>query len=126
LSSSVAGNSIVQIEKIRSEGLSIKLDTNGSNPAMLGQIIQAGLIDSVAMDVKAPFAKYTTLSGVNASHTAISESIRGIVESGLVYEFRTTVVPHLLNEDDIAAIRKMLPTGAVYRLQAYRPPPQTQ
>jgi pyruvate formate lyase activating enzyme len=112
----------VLLGKIRAAGLFVKLDTNGSNPALLDRLIRTGLVDFIAMDVKAPFAKYKLLAGVRTSTDAVRESIRIIEQSGLAHEFRTTVVPNLLHEDDIAAIRKMLPAGAVHCLQAYRSP----
>ncbi len=101
--------------------LAIKLDTNGSRPVILAELIQAGLTDYVAMDIKAPCAKYRNLAGVRVSTERIKESIRIIAESGLRHEFRTTVVPGLLNQEDISAIRKMVPSGSIYRLQEYRP-----
>lgn len=108
------------LERLRSIGISIKLDTNGANPEMIADLIQAGLLDYIAMDIKAPFHKYDELAGVSVSLDSIIESIRLISHSGLAHEFRTTVFPDLLGEEDISEIRKMVPTGSEYRLQAYR------
>jgi pyruvate formate lyase activating enzyme len=108
------------LERLRSAGISIKLDTNGTNPKTVASLIQAGLLDYIAMDIKAPFHKYDELTGVNASLDSIIESIRLIADSGLAHEFRTTVVPDLLSEKDISEIRKIVPTGSKYHLQAYR------
>ncbi len=111
------------LDKIRKAGLYVKLDTNGSNPAMLKQLIRDRLVDYIAMDVKAPLAKYTVLTGGYQAAGALEESIKTISESGLSHQFRTTVVPHLFDKHDIEKIRKMLPPRSPHHLQAYRPPP---
>ena len=105
----------------RALGYLVKLDTNGSRPEVLEEVIERGLIDYFAMDVKAPAAKYHLLAGVPVSMCHIRRSIALIAASGVEHEFRTTVVPDLLTDDDVAAIREMVPAGATHTLQTFRP-----
>jgi pyruvate formate lyase activating enzyme len=82
-----------KLREIKEMGFAVKLDTNGSNPLALKRIIEAGLVDFVAMDVKDALPYRKELVGVTIGEEAIRESIRLIKESGLDYEFRTTVWP---------------------------------
>ena len=82
-----------KLREIKEMGFAVKLDTNGSNPVALKKIIEAGLVDFVAMDVKDALPYRKELVGVTIGEAAIRESIRLIKESGLDYEFRTTVWP---------------------------------
>ncbi len=87
---------------IKDLGYSVKLDTNGSNPAMLKAVVQQGLVDYVAMDIKNSFAKYAQTAGLpNIALKKIEESIQFLVEDPVDYEFRTTVVRELHTEEDI-------------------------
>ena len=85
--------------KIKKLGYWVKLDTNGSNPAMLKGLIEKNLIDYVAMDIKAPIEKYGFYSGEKADIGDIQESIKILKEGKCDYEFRTTVAPGLKKED---------------------------
>lgn len=110
------------LTRIRAMGFAIKLDTNGSQPERLRALLRAGLVDAVAMDVKAPWEKYDLLAGVAAPVEAIRESIALLAESGCAHLFRTTRVPALLTERDLTTIREaMLPFGSPYRVQPFRP-----
>ncbi len=111
------------IARIRTLGFAIKLDTNGSRPVMLRALIQERSVDYMAMDVKAPWRKYDTLTGVRTPTEAIRESMMVIAQSGLPHEFRTTLVPELLTDDDQAAIKGMIPSASPYRVQAFRAAP---
>lgn len=108
------------LKRLHAMDLFIKLDTNGSNPAELADLLKAELINYIAMDIKAPFSKYSLLAGVSVSLSCIKESINLISKSGVEHEFRTTFFPELLDRDDISEIRAALPFGSVHRLQAYR------
>ena len=110
------------IKEIRSRGYLVKLDTNGTKPEVIRDLIEKGLLDFVAMDVKAPLEKYNLLCGGKVDTQAILSSIRVIAESGISCQFRTTFVPHLLNKDDINAIRALLPKGVEHKVQRYVPP----
>ena len=100
------------IRKIKSIGLLVKLDTNGSNPTLLKQLIDEKLIDYIAMDIKAPLQKYKELCGYdNVSNIKASLEILKI--SNILREFRTTMWPQLTKED-ILEITKLIPQEKLY------------
>lgn len=80
------------MQKLRAENLAVKLDTNGSNPAVLSQLLAQGLADYVAMDIKGPRHLWANMSGIAGAEAAMQESLK-IVPRFPVYEFRTTVAP---------------------------------
>ncbi len=108
---------------LKDTGVAVRLDTNGTNPRVLKDLIARNLLDCVAMDVKAPLQKekYDLVSGVSCAIEDIQESIRIIMESGIEYEFRTTVCPSQLDGDDIEEIARTIQGAARYILQAFRP-----
>ncbi|MDI3546549.1 MAG: pyruvate formate lyase activating enzyme [Halanaerobiales bacterium] len=112
--------------EIKAFGLRIKLDTNGTNPAILKRLIVNNLLDYIAMDVKAPLSKYEVITGRGKLSDQIKQSIElikeaGTGQAGIEYEFRTTVVPGLHEIDDIKQIGLMIRSGAKYYLQNFRP-----
>jgi pyruvate formate lyase activating enzyme len=109
------------IRRIRALGLKAKLDTNGSNPVMLHRLIDEGLLDYIAMDVKAPWHLYSVLAGVTVDTARIARSMDLIARSGVRHEFRTTVVEELLTPADVAAVAAMIPAGSPHTLQEFRP-----
>jgi len=109
------------ISRVRALGLKVKLDTNGTNPEMLDDLIKAGLLDFVAMDLKGPLdLKYDQLCGASVDLVAIKSSINTIMTSGIDYEFRTTVVPHHLNAQDIERMAAFIGGAKKYALQQFR------
>ncbi len=109
------------IEKIKKLGYPVKLDTNGTNNVMLRQLIKAGFLDYIAMDIKAPPPKYEAAAGVSGGLIDIKESVKDIMASGIKYEFRTTVVPKLHTEADIIEIGKWLNGADKFVIQQFRP-----
>jgi pyruvate formate lyase activating enzyme len=109
------------IRHIRGLGFPVKLDTNGGHPEVLGGLLASGLLDYVAMDVKAPLDRYEELTGVPVDPGRIRASIRLIAGGGVDYEFRTTAAPSLTVED-IAAVAQLIDGADRYVLQQYRPP----
>ena len=107
------------MKKIKELGYSIKLDTNGSCPHILKNLITQGLIDYIAMDYKAPLQKYKETVCVDIDIHNIKKSVDIILNSGIDYEFRTTFVP-TLKEQDIVKIAKELKASKRYCLQQYR------
>jgi|LZCG01.1.fsa_nt_gb pyruvate formate lyase activating enzyme len=87
------------IERVKRLGLLVKLDTNGSHPEVLQDLLNAHLLDYVAMDVKGPPARYDELAGVRVNMGAIERSIKLIIKLAPDYEFRTTVAPTITPED---------------------------
>ncbi|MEM4263831.1 MAG: anaerobic ribonucleoside-triphosphate reductase activating protein [Candidatus Woesearchaeota archaeon] len=110
-------------KEIKELGLKVKLDSNGTNPEMLKQLIDEKLIDFVAMDIKAPFEKYSTACGVNDRKLldAVKQSVKIIMKSGIDYEFRTTVVPTLHTYEDIQKISEQIKEAKKYVIQNFLP-----
>lgn len=109
------------IKALKDHNFRIKLDTNGTNPQVLAQLLKDNLLDYVAMDIKAPPAKYGLLTGVKVDLNKIEESIALLQGNTISYEFRTTVVPHLLQEEDLLTIGRWLEGNSQYVLQQFRP-----
>ena len=86
-------------EQIKSLGFLVKLDTNGTRPEVLEALLEARLLDYVAMDLKGPATRYDELAGVPVEIDTIKRAIRLIIERAPDYEFRTTVAPTLTAED---------------------------
>ena len=108
------------VKKIKKLGYLVKLDTNGSNPKMIKKLIEDKLIDYVAMDVKLPKNKYPKIFKGGVKIENIEESIKILKEGKIDYEFRTTVVPTILDKEDIIKIAKWLSPAKKYYLQNFR------
>lgn len=111
------------IKLFRDIGLKIKLDTNGTNPDILEKLFDEGLIDYFAMDIKAPLEKdkYDEVIGIDFDIEKIKKSVKLIMESGVDYEFRTTVCPTYLGKSDIEDIAKVIKGAERYIIQPFRP-----
>lgn len=106
-------------KKIKELGYPIKLDTNGSNPDLLKDLIEKKLIDYIAMDIKASKEKYEEYSGVKIDIKKIEKSIKLLKEEKINYEFRTTLAPGLNYSDSIKIVNWLKPTKK-YFLQRFR------
>jgi pyruvate formate lyase activating enzyme len=109
------------MQKIKKDyDLLIKLDTNGSSSSKLKELLEAGLIDYLAVDIKFSWSNYDELApeGLVAE---IKKSVELIINSDLEYEFRTTVVPGLHNTEEIRKISRQLEGAAKYFIQNFRP-----
>jgi len=109
--------------EVKARGLAVKLDTNGTRPQVLAEALRAGLVDYVALDVKAPFARYSAFTGLRPRSVAselasdggsgselasdvtarVQESLAIVRDRAPDYEFRITVAPGL-DEDDLADV----------------------
>jgi len=107
------------LRKIRDLGFMVKLDTNGTRPQMLQSILEQGLADYVAMDIKNSPEKYTLTCGGYSVLPQVEESIQLLQRSGVEYEFRTTVLHPLHTPEDLAAIGRWLAGTKRYYLQAF-------
>ena len=108
------------LEKVRTLGYAVKLDTNGCYPAALADILRRGLVDYVAMDIKNSREKYPLTVGIPAFDLSpIEESIALLQQSGVDYEFRTTVVRELHTPEDIRAIGEWVGGAPHYYLQNF-------
>lgn len=110
------------LRKIKDLGFSVKLDTNGTNPDALRELISKGLVDYVAMDIKNSPEKYPLTAGLrdNSLLPPVEESAKLLMEGAVDFEFRTTLVGELHSEEDIHSIGRWLSGGESYFLQTYR------
>jgi pyruvate formate lyase activating enzyme len=111
------------IKEIRREGFLVKLDTNGSNPQVLENLIETRQIDFVSMDVKAPLDpfNYWRSAGLPIDLNLILRSIEILKREEVEYEFRMTVVPRLHKEEDIRSLGSQLRVGRRLVLQNFNP-----
>lgn len=108
------------LEKIKDMGFLVKLDTNGYRPDILKDVVNAGLVDYVAMDIKNSKEKYAKTAGIeNFDINKISESVEFLMSGNIDYEFRTTVVKELHNQDDLISIGRWLNGAKKYSLQKF-------
>lgn len=108
------------VRSIKKLGMKVKLDTNGTNPELMWDMMEEGLLDYVAMDIKAPYESYENLTVFPVDMEKIKKSISLIKNSGVDYEFRTTPVPGLVNKEDVENIGKWLSGAKRYILQYFR------
>lgn len=109
------------IRKIKALGYQVKLDTNGTNPAMIKALLKEGLLDYVAMDIKSSRQNYRKVSGCpGISLETIQETIDVLTSAPVEYEFRTTVVKGLHEKKDFSDIAQWLAGAKRYFLQTYQ------
>ncbi|EKE18570.1 MAG: hypothetical protein ACD_9C00291G0001 [uncultured bacterium] len=108
------------IRKIKDMGFLVKLDSNGTRPDVLRKIIKEKLVDFIAMDIKNSPDNYSKTVGLKADIERIKMSVKMIMNSGIPYEFRTTVVPGIHEEKDFIKIAKWIKGAHAYYLQEYR------
>ncbi len=107
---------------IKEMGYLTALETNGSNPEMLKRIIEENLADRIQMDIKSSLTNYGRAIGLKEPPLKkIERSIKLLMKSNLEYEFRTTVVPGLVGEEDITKIGEMIAGAEKIVLQQFRP-----
>jgi len=109
------------IPRIRSLGLKIKLDTNGYFPDKIRQLVDAGLIDYLAMDIKAPLTRYAEITGVEIITQQIERSVQLLMSCGVAYEFRTTVWKNGFSHDDFLQMVTLIRGAEKYFLQNMYP-----
>jgi len=110
------------LETFKGQGMKVKLDTNGSRPEAVRGLIRKGLVDFIAMDIKAPLdERYNEAAGVKAPLENLKESIELIQDFGDAYEFRTTLVPGLVGEGEIRLIAEAVEGAGRLVLQRFVP-----
>ncbi|MGI6201598.1 MAG: anaerobic ribonucleoside-triphosphate reductase activating protein [Christensenellales bacterium] len=108
------------LERIKALGYAVKLDTNGAFPDKLRALVEAGLVDYVAMDIKNAPDRYAQTVGVDRLDLApVRESVAYLLSGAVDYEFRTTVVRQLHSAEDLENIGKWLSGAKRYFLQAF-------
>jgi pyruvate formate lyase activating enzyme len=107
--------------EVKKRGFLVKLDTNGTNPAMVRNMIKRDLVDFIAMDIKGPIEAYDSVAGVDVNKSDVRKTVEFIRSSGLDYEFRSTILPRLHKAADLKAIGEWLRGSKRYALQQFRP-----
>lgn len=109
------------IRSIRDLGYAVKLDTNGYRPAVLKDLVEKGLLDMVAMDIKSDRDGYARVAGLDYLNLSnIEESVAFLMEGHVPYEFRTTVVKELHNKETFENIGEWICGSEAYFLQCYK------
>ena len=104
---------------IKSMGYAVKLDTNGYNPEKLMEVVGEGLVDYVAMDIKNCKEKYSLTTGIDIDISKIEKSVDFLMNCGIDYEFRTTVVKEHHTLSDIENIARWISGAKGYFLQSF-------
>lgn len=109
------------LRKLKALKVKVKIDTNGLFPEVLDDLMGAGLVDAVAMDVKSSLnERYNAVAGTSVDLDKIRKSIEIIINSGIDHEFRTTAVPIYVKEDDIKNICTNIKGANRYRIHQFR------
>lgn len=113
------------LSKIKKEGFLVEIETNGTNPGMLRDLVKRSLIDYLALDIKAPFEweKYSKAAGIVDENLfgKVKESVKILSGSNIDYELRTTVVPGLVDQEDLISIARSFGNVKKYVLQQFVP-----
>ncbi len=107
------------IKKLKELELKVKLDSNGYKPEVLKDLVKEGLLDYVAMDVKAPLDEYDIIAGVKLDSSKLKESIDFLIEGHVPYEFRTTVVKDFHTCESFEKMAELIKGADKYFLQGY-------
>jgi pyruvate formate lyase activating enzyme len=108
---------------VKEMGMAVKLDTNGSRPDVIADLLKQSLVDYIAMDIKAPLDKYDMLCGLPVDTDAIRQSINIIASGNVSHHFRTTYYGPLLSQDDLSELKQLVPPQSAHLTQGYRHPP---
>ncbi len=109
------------VKKIKSMGFRLKLDSNGTHPDVLQSMIDEHGIDYIAMDIKGPLEKYSTIAGRTVDIDAIKKSIQVILASKIRHEFRTTVVQSQLCFSDFDTMGQLIQGAQLFSIQKFVP-----
>lgn len=108
------------IVKIKELGLLVKLDTNGTNPTLIRELVEESLLDYVAMDIKNVWSKYETTIGSSCDISNVIESYELLLNGSIEYEFRTTVTKELVTLDDILSVAEIVKGARRWYIQNYK------
>ena len=111
---------VLLCKKVKNMGYPVKLDTNGSRPRVIKQLIDDGLVDYIAMDIKTDPFNYSPLIKKDCKPDNIISSIRIIMESDLAYEFKTTCIKPIINKNVIESISRRIQGARLYALQQFQ------
>ena len=105
--------------QVKDMGYAVKLDTNGSRPEVIEELLAEDLVDFIAMDIKAPLSRLPELTGTADHGEQIRQSISLIAESTVDHLFRTTDVKPLLSSEDHRSIKELIPPGSLHVVQPF-------
>ena len=108
------------IKKVRDIGYPVKLDTNGTFPVRLAELISEGLLDYVAMDIKNSEEKYYLTAGCDVDLDSVRKSVMLLMSGSVNFEFRTTVVKQLHEASDFISIGKWIKGNEKYYIQKFK------
>ena len=108
------------IAGIKEMDYAVKLDTNGYRPEILKDLVNSGLVDYVAMDIKSSRENYSLVAAVDIDISKINESVEFLIGSGVDFEFRTTVVRELHDREDFERIAEWIKGAPRYFLQCFK------
>jgi pyruvate formate lyase activating enzyme len=109
-------------EALKELGFQVKLDTNGTSPDVIAGLVDRGLVDFVAMDIKAPLdERYRRAAGVPVDLDSIRQSIETVKSLKGAHEFRTTLVPGFVGEEEVALMAEAVRGAHRYALQRFVP-----
>lgn len=112
---------IPMLALLKAKGIKVKLDTNGTYPQVINQIIKAQLVDYIAMDLKNTLSKYALTTGVvDFDHQSIIQSIELIINSGIKHEFRTTLIKEFHTPNDCLEMAGLIEGCDAFTLQQYQ------
>jgi pyruvate formate lyase activating enzyme len=109
------------LRRVKELGYRVKLDTNGSHPEIVEELLEEKLLDYIAMDIKGPPGSYERIVNRPVNMDVIRRTIDLVMGSGLEYEFRTTVVKSFLQPGDLAACGRLTAGARLYVLQTFIP-----
>jgi pyruvate formate lyase activating enzyme len=110
---------LIFLQQLKKMNYLVKVDSNGSYPEILEEMLEKDLVDYIALDIKAPLEKYAQITQSEIQPDKIKRSIDSVMSSGVDYEFRTTVVASLLSRRDLVEIARMIPGAKCYALQRF-------
>ncbi len=108
------------IEKIKEKGFFVKLDTNGTHPFVISNMLGKGILDYIAMDIKTSIAGYPELVGPRLKVENIVESIDTIISSNIPYEFRSTLIREVHPREVLESMAKLIKGAKMLYLQQFR------
>jgi pyruvate formate lyase activating enzyme len=108
------------VSRIKREGFAVKLDTNGSHPRMIQELMEKNLLDYVAMDIKTDPSLYPRFIKREIDPDGIRSSVKLIMASGIAYEFRTTCVRPFVDAETVGTIGRLIQGCSLYVLQPFR------
>jgi pyruvate formate lyase activating enzyme len=108
-------------QSLKDMGYLVKLDTNGSRPDAVKELLNKNLLDYAAVDFKAPWGRYTELCGNAADPEEVKKTLELLIKSGVDFEVRTTVIPQL-SEEDLMQMAREAPKVPRFLLKQYREP----